>query len=159
MTSGGQNWRVLPASNEVIWYSQRDDWGQLYLYDLTTGQLKHPITRGKAMSGAWSASTNGRARSTSMPSGKEPGRDPYFLHLYKVGFDGKGLALLTPEVANHQISLAPVRGVLRRSLLDAGDATRDGPPVRHGQADTGRSSKPTCRASAQWAGNHPRRSP
>lgn len=28
------NWRVLPESNEVIWFSQRDDWGHLYLYDL-----------------------------------------------------------------------------------------------------------------------------
>ena len=25
---------------------QRDDWGHLYLYDLETGRLKHPITRG-----------------------------------------------------------------------------------------------------------------
>src|SRR5262249_51814223 len=25
------NWRVLPASNEVIWFSERDNWGQLYL--------------------------------------------------------------------------------------------------------------------------------
>ena len=27
------NWRFLPASNEVIWFSERDNWGQLYLYD------------------------------------------------------------------------------------------------------------------------------
>ena len=25
-------WRVLWAAQEVLWYSQRDDWGQLYLY-------------------------------------------------------------------------------------------------------------------------------
>ncbi|MEJ2218289.1 MAG: DPP IV N-terminal domain-containing protein [Gemmatimonadota bacterium] len=40
------NWRVLPASNEVIWYSERTNWGHLYLYDLRTGQLKHAITSG-----------------------------------------------------------------------------------------------------------------
>ncbi len=33
-------WRVLWATNELIWYSQRDDWGQLYLYDLNTGALE-----------------------------------------------------------------------------------------------------------------------
>ena len=37
-------WRVLPKSNELIWWSQRDNWLQLYLYDLTTGQLKNKIT-------------------------------------------------------------------------------------------------------------------
>src|SRR5262245_32125234 len=41
------NWRFLPASNEVIWFSERDNWGQLYLYDLQTGRLKHPITTGE----------------------------------------------------------------------------------------------------------------
>ncbi|HMH26410.1 MAG TPA: DPP IV N-terminal domain-containing protein, partial [Gemmatimonadaceae bacterium] len=45
--NGMVNWRVLPATNEVIWFSERDDWGQLYLYDLTTGQLKSKITSGE----------------------------------------------------------------------------------------------------------------
>ena len=39
--------------------------------------------------------------------GREKGRDPYFIHLYRVGFDGKNLALLTPEDANHEVSLSP----------------------------------------------------
>ncbi|MBN2246458.1 MAG: DPP IV N-terminal domain-containing protein, partial [Candidatus Aminicenantes bacterium] len=33
------NWHVLFDSNEVIWFSQRDDWGHLYLYDLKTGKF------------------------------------------------------------------------------------------------------------------------
>ena len=40
-------WRVLWATNEVLWYSQRDDWGQLYLYDLNTGALKNQVTSGE----------------------------------------------------------------------------------------------------------------
>src|SRR4030095_15484018 len=40
-------------------------------------------------------------------SGKEPGRNPYYQHLYKIGLDGKGLTLLTPENANHDISISP----------------------------------------------------
>src|ERR1051325_4575192 len=39
-------WRVLPASNEIIMWSQRDNWVSLYLYDLTTGKLKNRITGG-----------------------------------------------------------------------------------------------------------------
>ena len=41
---GKINWHFLPASNEIIWYSERDDWGHLYLYDATTGELKYQIT-------------------------------------------------------------------------------------------------------------------
>ncbi|MGH7594036.1 MAG: DPP IV N-terminal domain-containing protein, partial [Gemmatimonadales bacterium] len=44
---GGQIlWRVLWPSNEVLWYSERDNWGHLYLYDLATGQLKNKVTPG-----------------------------------------------------------------------------------------------------------------
>ena len=35
-------WQVLWATNEFIWYSERDNWGQLYLYDLTTGAAQEP---------------------------------------------------------------------------------------------------------------------
>ena len=43
---GGPNWRYLPQSNEVIWYSQRDDWGHLYLYS-ADGQSVTRITQGQ----------------------------------------------------------------------------------------------------------------
>lgn len=36
--------RYLPDSNELIWWSERSGSGHLYLYDLSTGTLKHPIT-------------------------------------------------------------------------------------------------------------------
>lgn len=39
--------------------------------------------------------------------GREEGRLIYYAHLYKVGFDGSGLTLLTPEDANHRISFSP----------------------------------------------------
>ena len=39
--NGRVNWKYLPASNEIIWFSQRDNWGQLYLYDAQSGALKH----------------------------------------------------------------------------------------------------------------------
>jgi hypothetical protein len=30
----------------VDWYSERDDWGNLYLYDLASGKMKSQITKG-----------------------------------------------------------------------------------------------------------------
>ena len=38
----------LPDSDELIWFSERSGWAQLYLYDLNTGLLKHPIIGKKA---------------------------------------------------------------------------------------------------------------
>lgn len=40
------NWRYLPATNEFLWYSERSNFGQMYLYDLATGKLKNQITHG-----------------------------------------------------------------------------------------------------------------
>jgi dipeptidyl-peptidase 4 len=104
---GHPNWRVLPASNEVLWWSQRDDWGHLYLYDLNTGALKRRIT-----SGSWNVAevmrVDERARTLHFTGvGREQGRDPYFQHLYRIGLDGRGLTLLTRENANHNISMSP----------------------------------------------------
>ncbi|MGN6399187.1 MAG: DPP IV N-terminal domain-containing protein, partial [Flavisolibacter sp.] len=42
---GTINWRYLPKTNEIIWFSERDNWGHLYLYDATTGKLKNQSTK------------------------------------------------------------------------------------------------------------------
>jgi Tol biopolymer transport system component/dienelactone hydrolase len=104
---GHPNWRVLPASHEVIWWSQRDDWGHLYLYDLESGALKRQIT-----TGSWNVAevkhVDERGRLLYFTgAGREQGRDPYFQHFYRIGVDGRGLTLLTPENANHTITLSP----------------------------------------------------
>ena len=101
------NWRFLPASNEVIWFSERDNWGQLYLYDLQTGTLKNPITTGEG-NVSQTLRVDERNRVVYfLGVGKEKGRDPYFIHLYRVSLDGKNLTLLTPEDSTHDVSLSP----------------------------------------------------
>jgi dienelactone hydrolase len=104
--SRAANWRVLPESNEVIWFSQRDNWGHLYLYDLRTGRLKHQITRGE-----WNVlqvvHVDPQQRAiVFVGNEREPG-DPYFQYLYRVGFDDAGLRLLTPDSAHHAVSISP----------------------------------------------------
>ncbi len=101
------NWRYLPVSNEIIWFSERDNWGHLYLYNFTTGKLKNRIT-----SGDWTVTRLLKVDEKNralyfLAGGREKGRDPYFAHFYRVGFDGKNLALLTPEDGNHDITLSP----------------------------------------------------
>src|SRR6266404_9921569 len=101
--AGRVNWHYLPASNEFIWFSERSGWGHLYLYDLATGKVKNQITTGD-----WAVlqvtKVDEKARVIYFTAtGREKGRDPYFAHFYRVGFDGKSLTLLTPEDGNHDI--------------------------------------------------------
>jgi dipeptidyl-peptidase-4 len=100
------NWHVLPESNEAIWFSQRDDWGHLYLYDLGTGKLKKRIT-----GGSWNVLQvlhldRKKRKLYFAGAGREKG-DPYFQYLYCVGMDGSDLKLLTPNNSNHTISFSP----------------------------------------------------
>ncbi len=103
---GAINWRYLPASKEIIWYSERDNWGHLYLYDATTGKVKNQITKG-----SWVVTRLVKVDEKSrtlyfFANGREAG-NPYFSHLYKIGFDGKNLVSLTPEEGNHQVTFSP----------------------------------------------------
>jgi dipeptidyl-peptidase-4 len=100
-------WRVLWPTREVVWYSQRDDWGNLYLYDLTTGALKNRIT---SDSGPVEGIVRIDEPSRTMiveALGRERGQDPYFRHYYRVGLDGRGWTPLTPAVGDHSIQPSP----------------------------------------------------
>ncbi|MBT8231217.1 MAG: S9 family peptidase [Bacteroidia bacterium] len=104
---GAINWKYLPNSNEFIWYSERDNWGHLYLYDINTGELKNQITSGDFVVTRIKKLDESNRVIYFEANGKEQGRDPYFSHFYKVDFSGMNLKLLTPENGNHRISLSP----------------------------------------------------
>jgi dipeptidyl-peptidase-4 len=101
------NWRVLPASNEVIWFSERDDWGNLYLYDLTTGKLKSQVTTGPGNVSELIRVDEKTRTLWYLCVGKVAGMDPYFRQLCRTGMDGKRFAVLTPEVGDHEITFSP----------------------------------------------------
>jgi len=105
--NGRVNWRYLPQSKEVIWFSERDDWGQLYLHDLATGREKLQITKGDG-NVAQLLRIDDKTRTLYFTAvGKEKGRDPYFRHFYRVDMDGKNQRLLTPADADHDVTLSP----------------------------------------------------
>lgn len=101
------NWRYLSKSNELLWFSERDGWGQMYLYDATTGKLKNQITHGEGNVTQVLHVDEGTRTIYFLGVGKEPGRDPYFSHYYSVKFDGSDLKLLTPENADHAVTPSP----------------------------------------------------
>jgi len=103
-TLSSVNWRYLPESGEFLWFSQKSNWGHLYLHDLATGKLKRQLTQGE-----WNVTDieylDPAARTLWIKGvGREAGRDPYFVHFYKLGLDGGAPQLLTPEDANHAIT-------------------------------------------------------
>ena len=105
--NGAVNWRYLPASHEAIWFSERNNWGNLYLYDLITGKLKHAITSGTG-NVTEVLKVDPVTRTVWFRGvGRTAGVNPYYQQFWKVGLDGGQPTLLTPEDADHTISLAP----------------------------------------------------
>lgn len=104
------SWRYLPARNEAIWYSARTNWGNLYLYDLKTGRLKHAITAG-AGDVTEVLRVDPRKQTVWFRAvGRTPGVNPYYQQLWKASLRGGRATLLTPEKCDHAISMAPHGG-------------------------------------------------
>lgn len=101
------NWAYLPGSNEAVWFSERSDWGQLYLYDLATGKPKRAITSGEGNVTELLRVDPVTRTAWFVGVGRTPGVDPYYQQLWKVSLDGGKPVLLTPEVADHSIALSP----------------------------------------------------
>jgi dipeptidyl-peptidase 4 len=98
---------VLKDTNEVVWTSERDGWNHLYLYDTKTGAQKAQLTQGPWAVRQLLDVDEKTRRVYFTAGGREKNEDPYQTHLYSVDLDGKNLNLLTPENANHSISISP----------------------------------------------------
>jgi len=97
---------TIDKSDEFIWASEQDGWQHLYLYDWKSGKLKNQITKGDYVVRTIEYVDQEKRKVYFTAGGMEEGRDPYLRHLYVVNFDGKGLKLLTPENAEHNISFS-----------------------------------------------------
>ena len=96
---------VLNEGNDIIWWSERTGWGQLYLYD-GTGKLKNQITDGWFVTGRIERiDTLGRVVYFEA-FGKETDVHPYYSMKYKASIDKGGMTLLTKEPANHSFSMS-----------------------------------------------------
>ncbi|TAN22076.1 MAG: S9 family peptidase [Acidobacteria bacterium] len=89
----GDMWLVNHGQN-IIWWSERDGWKHYYLYS-NTGQLLHSITSGAWMSENVVGIDDATHTLYFMGNGRDKGLNPYYEHLYRVGFDGSGLTDLT----------------------------------------------------------------
>ena len=97
----------LADGQEIIWMSERDGWNHLYLYDGVTGRVKRQITRGPwVVRGVDKVDTIAH-QIWFRASGMDKGKDPYFVHYYRIGLDGTGLTRITDADGMHTLSYSP----------------------------------------------------
>jgi dipeptidyl-peptidase-4 len=98
--------RLANNGQDLIFWSERTGWGHYYLYDAATGALKNALTSGEYVTTSVEG-VDDKARVAYIAAvGKETGEDPYFPHLYRVGYDGASIKLLDPGDASHAIALS-----------------------------------------------------
>jgi dipeptidyl aminopeptidase/acylaminoacyl peptidase len=100
------DWKVLWGEGEFLWVSERSNWAQIYRYDLKIGALKGEVTHGEGPVTDIPLVDEKHGVVYFTAVGKEKGEEPYYQNLYRVGLDGKGQRLLTPEVATHTVTMA-----------------------------------------------------
>lgn len=95
---------LVKNGRELIHWSERDGWGHFYLYD-GDGKLKNQITSGPFHSDRIVGIDETNRVLFFVASGMQPDEDPYYEHLYRINFDGSGLALLNRGNFNHFVSM------------------------------------------------------
>ena len=99
----------LDDGREIIWMSERDGWNHLHMLDGETGHVKHQITKGDwPVRGVDSVDVENR-RIWFRASGMNPEQDPYFIHYYRIDFDGTGLVAYTEADGMHEVTFSPDR--------------------------------------------------
>jgi hypothetical protein len=92
------------TGEDLLWVSERDGWNHIYLMDGKTGRVKNQVTKGEwVMRGVDSVDVQNR-QIYFRASGMIAGQDPYFIHYYRINFDGTGLVAYTEADGTHTIS-------------------------------------------------------
>lgn len=95
---------LVNDGKELIHWSERDGWAHFYLFD-SNGKLKNQITKG-AFHCEDIVNVDEKNRVLYFTAnGREAKEDPYYVHLYRINFDGSGLKLLNEGDFDHAISM------------------------------------------------------
>lgn len=95
---------LVNDGKEMIHWSERDGWGHFYLFD-AAGKLKNQITKG-AFHCEDIVNVDQKNRVLYFTAnGRESKEDPYYVHLYRINFDGSGMKLLNQGDFDHAISM------------------------------------------------------
>ncbi|MEV1295968.1 DPP IV N-terminal domain-containing protein [Pseudonocardia sp. NPDC049635] len=97
--------RVL-GSGEVLWWSQRDGWGHLYLYS-PDGRAHVQVTSGEWLVRRVLRVDEGARRVWFLANGLDD--DPYLRQVCRIDLDGTGFTRLTDDGFDHD-TIAPAEG-------------------------------------------------
>ena len=99
----------LDKSDEFVYVSERDGWRHLYLIGTKEGGVKNQVTKGEYVLRGIDSIDEEKRQIWFQASGKNPEQDPYFVHHYRVNFDGSGLVALTAGDGEHTVQFSPDR--------------------------------------------------
>lgn len=95
---------LVDGGKELIEWSERDGWAHFYLYD-GNGRLENQITSGPFHCEDIVGIDEKKRALYFSANDREQGENPYYLHLYKVNFDGSGLTLLDQGDFDHAVDM------------------------------------------------------
>lgn len=94
----------LQDGKRIVWTSERDGRNHIYLYDRQKGQLIRQVTKGEYYVRGIQHVDEKAGIIYFSACGMNKSEDPYLIHYYKIGLNGKGLVCLTPEEGNHSVT-------------------------------------------------------
>lgn len=97
------------STNEIIWMSERDGWRHLYLYDAESGEVKNQITEGEWVVRSIDHVDEENREIWFQASGVDEEHDPYYIHYFKINFDGTGLTRFTDANGDHSVTYSSNR--------------------------------------------------
>lgn len=139
----------LNDGKRFIWSSERDGYQHLYLYDRATCKPINQITKGPwyVRQVLFVDEENETIYFTAngvhaAPLGAPTGEDPYFIHYYRIRFDGTGLVDLTPAEGHHRATFSPDR----KYLVDSWSTVAEAPQTVLRRASDGSVVKQLAKA-------------
>lgn len=93
-------------NGNIIWASERDGWNHLYLFD-SNGKIKNQITKGQWPVREVLEIDEDNQQIYFTASGMDKEQDPYFIHYFRIDFDGENLIRFTEENGNHKVTFSP----------------------------------------------------
>jgi len=93
----------LPETGELVWYSERDGWAHLYLYDLATGARVRRLTGGEWLVRDVLGVDTGSRQLYFTLAGRSEGKDPYYREVARVDLDTAEMKVLSSSDADHLV--------------------------------------------------------
>ena len=99
---------LVNNNSEIIQWSERTGWAHLYRYD-AEGNLLNAITKGEWHVSNVLGADDAKRVIYFTSTGYNKDENPYYLHLFRVNYDGTGLKQLDPTGFNGEFSLSDDR--------------------------------------------------